>query len=147
MVQDVEETENLFRQQSGQVKGRVKVDVPGRVGSRIVIPALPDFLPATRRFRWISASPIAASISRRKGDCAVRVGALNDSGMVARRVGELKLINVASEGYISSFGSPVSPERLAGHIAVGYVSPTSGRQARWEWVLEGRYSAPTSAAT
>ncbi|WP_406670419.1 LysR family transcriptional regulator [Raoultella terrigena] len=147
VVQDVEETENLFRQQSGQVKGRVKVDVPGRVGSRIVIPALPDFFARHPSIQVdLGITDRSVNLPEEGGDCAVRVGALNDSGMVARRVGELKLINVASEGYISSFGSPVSPERLAGHIAVGYVSPTSGRQARWEWVLEGEiFSADVSS--
>ncbi|MEX0562546.1 LysR family transcriptional regulator [Raoultella terrigena] len=147
VVQDVEETENLFRQQSGQVKGRVKVDVPGRVGSRIVIPALPDFFARHPSIQVdLGITDRSVNLPEEGVDCAVRVGALNDSGMVARRVGELKLINVASEGYISSFGSPVSPERLAGHIAVGYVSPTSGRQARWEWVLEGEiFSADVSS--
>lgn len=147
VVQDVEETENLFRQQSGQVKGRVKVDVPGRVGSRIVIPALPDFFARHPSIQVdLGITDRSVNLPEEGVDCAVRVGALNDSGMVARRVGELKLINVASEGYISSFGSPVSPERLAGHIAVGYVSPTSGRQARWEWVREGEiFSADVSS--
>lgn len=147
VVQDVEETENLFRQESGQVKGRVKVDVPGRVGSRIVIPALPDFFARHPSIQVdLGITDRSVNLPEEGVDCAVRVGALNDSGMVARRVGELKLINVASEGYISSFGSPVSPERLAGHIAVGYVSPTSGRQARWEWVLEGEiFSADVSS--
>ncbi|MEX0495695.1 LysR family transcriptional regulator [Raoultella terrigena] len=147
VVQDVEETENLFRQQSEQVKGRVKVDVPGRVGSRIVIPALPDFFARHPSIQVdLGITDRSVNLPEEGVDCAVRVGALNDSGMVARRVGELKLINVASEGYISSFGSPVSPERLAGHIAVGYVSPTSGRQARWEWVLEGEiFSADVSS--
>ncbi|WP_142502036.1 LysR family transcriptional regulator [Klebsiella sp. 2680] len=51
VVQDVEEAENLFRRTRAQVTGKIRVDVPGRVGRGIIIPALPDFFPATRPFR------------------------------------------------------------------------------------------------
>lgn len=138
VVQDVEETENLFRQSSGQVRGKIKVDVPGRVGSRIVIPALPEFFARHPSIQVdLGITDRSVNLPEEGVDCAVRVGVLNDSGMVARRVGELKFINVASQGYISSFGSPASPEQLDSHVAVGYVSPTTGRRERWEWARDG----------
>lgn len=138
VVQDVEETENLFRQDSVFATGKIKVDVPSRLGSQVIIPALPDFFD-----RYPSITLELGSTDRKVNlaeegiDCAVRVGELNDSGMIARRVGNLKFINVASPSYIASYGLPQSPEELNSHFVVAYVSPTTGRQERWEWTHRG----------
>ncbi|MCQ9299502.1 LysR family transcriptional regulator, partial [Escherichia coli] len=45
VIADVEETEGLFRQ-TAQPSGRLRVDVPGRIGRLILAPALPSFLEA-----------------------------------------------------------------------------------------------------
>lgn len=138
VVQDVEETENLFRQADGHVQGKIRVDVPGRVGRRIIVPALPDFFARHPSIQIdLGVTDRSVNLPEEGIDCAIRVGVLNDSGMVARRVGYLKFINVASAGYISSFGAPESPEQLDKHFTVGYVSPTTGRQERWEWQRDG----------
>src|SRR5690606_18114920 len=43
LIADVEEAENVFRQ-SATPSGRLRIDVPGRIGRLIVIPALSSFL-------------------------------------------------------------------------------------------------------
>src|SRR5690606_364931 len=43
LITDVEETENIFRQSTAPA-GRLRVDVPGRIGRLIIAPALPVFL-------------------------------------------------------------------------------------------------------
>lgn len=138
VVQDVEEAENLFRRTRAQVTGKIRVDVPGRVGRGIIIPALPDFF---SRYPAIQVEPgvtdRSVNLAEEGTDCAVRVGVLNDSGMVARRVGYLSIINVASPAYITRYGMPLSPQELTRHIAVGYSSPTTGRRERWEWERDG----------
>ena len=57
--------------------------------------------------------------------------------MVARRVGELRFINVASPAYLARFGTPQSPADLAGHQGVLFASPTTGRVEDWEWEEAG----------
>lgn len=51
-------------------------------------------------------------------DCAIRVGTLQDSNLVARRVGPLYGNYVASPDYISVYGSPETPEELVTHQAL-----------------------------
>ncbi|MND22869.1 HTH-type transcriptional regulator DmlR [compost metagenome] len=51
-------------------------------------------------------------------DCAIRVGTLPDSNLVARRVGPLYGIFVASPDYIEVHGSPETPEELVTHQAL-----------------------------
>lgn len=51
-------------------------------------------------------------------DCAVRVGYLPDSNLVARCVGPLYGRLVASPDYVSAHGSPQSPDELGAHEAL-----------------------------
>lgn len=70
-------------------------------------------------------------------DCVVRAGALQDSTLVARPLGQLAVANVASPAYLQRMGEPVTPGELSGHQAVQYLSPTSGKAFDWEWVRDG----------
>jgi len=51
-------------------------------------------------------------------DCAIRVGYLQDSNLIARCVGPLYGKLVASPGYVNAHGSPETPEDLAAHEAL-----------------------------
>ena len=70
-------------------------------------------------------------------DCAVRVGPLADSTLVARRIGEMVQVNVASKSYLDLHGRPQQLADLAGHLAVNYFSSRTGRDLAWEYVEDG----------
>jgi len=66
IISDVEDTENIFRQTISRPSGRLRIDVPGRIGRLIIAPALPDFL---HRFPLIDIElgvPTAQSISLKR---------------------------------------------------------------------------------
>ncbi|ETR78024.1 LysR family transcriptional regulator [Afipia sp. P52-10] len=139
LIADVEETEGLFKQTAAGPSGTLRVDVPGRIGRLVIAPALPDFL---TRYPQID---IALGVTDRevklveeRVDCVVRVGPLNDSGLIARAIGQLPLINVASSDYLDRFGTPTAPTDLRDHFAVNYASPSSGRVEPWEWLDDGK---------
>ena len=137
LIADVEETENIFRQ-STLPAGRLRVDVPGRIGRLIVAPALPAFLNEYPEINIdLGVTDRAVNLVGESVDCVVRVGALADSGLIARAIGELPLINVASPVYLKRYGVPKLPEDLRDHLAINYASPTSGRVESWEWVEDG----------
>ena len=138
VVQNVEETENIFRKTSSEVAGEIRVDVPGRVGSHIIVPALPVFFKSHPLIKVeLGVRDRNVNLSEEGIDCAVRVGSLNNNSMVARCIGYLNIINVASAGYITAYGRPEYPTELSEHVSVTYASPTSGRKERWEWMQEG----------
>ena len=138
MVKRIEETENLFRQASDVVAGKIRADVPGRVGSHIILPALPEFFKRHPAIQ-IDLGVTDRNVNLAEGgiDCAVRVGILDNSGMVSKCIGYLNIISVASDDYVAAFGQPLSPAELSQHIAVGFASPTSGKRERWEWMHGG----------
>ena len=51
-------------------------------------------------------------------DCAVRVGYLSDSNLIARRIGPVHGQLVASPGYIKEHGAPETPDELLQHQAL-----------------------------
>jgi DNA-binding transcriptional LysR family regulator len=147
LVADVEEVEGLFRQGPEQLAGRLRVDLPGRIGRLVVAPALPEFLarhPALELELGVGDRPI--DLVEAGVDCALRVGPLGDSGLVARPLGELPLVNVASAGYLQRHGTPASPHALEGHFVVRYASPGSGRVEPWEWIEDGQVHGCTPPA-
>ena len=67
-------------------------------------------------------------------DLAVRIGHLADSSLVARQVGEMRRIVVASSGYLEARGEPKTPEAIASHdtIQFGATSRVAGLALRRE---------------
>jgi DNA-binding transcriptional LysR family regulator len=76
VIADVEDTENLFRQTAAQPSGRLRIDVPGRIGRLIIAPALPEFLDlypqididlgvTDRAVNWSRTASIACCVSGR----------------------------------------------------------------------------------
>ncbi len=138
LVSDVEDAENLFRQTAAGPSGKLRIDMPSRIGRLVVAPALPDFL---TRYPGINIdlglTDRAVDLVEDSVDCVLRVGPLSDSGLIARAIGDLPLINVASRAYLEEHGIPKTPADLDAHLAVNYASPSSGRVEAWEWVEDG----------
>jgi len=135
IVADVEEVEGLFRQTSSRPSGKIRIDVPGRIGRLIIAPALPGFLDAYPEIDIdLGVGDRAIDLVEEGVDCVLRVGKLADSGLIARAIGKLPLINTASPAYLERFGTPVTPADLGDHWAVNYASPTTSRVDRWQWI-------------
>lgn len=104
---------------TGPLRGRLRVAVPLSFGQNHFAPVLADL---ARRHPQLH---VHASYSDRfvdligEGfDCAIRVGILPDSNLIARRVGPLYGRFVASPAYIAAHGSPETPEALLAHEAL-----------------------------
>jgi len=138
LIADVEETEGLFRQTSVGPTGNLRIDVPGRIGRLIIAPALPEFLDRHPQLDIeLRVTDRAVNLVEESVDCVLRVGPLSDSGLIARKIGDLPLINVASPAYLAQHGTPAAPDDLGTHLAVNYASPSTGRVEDWEWVENG----------
>lgn len=138
LIADVEETEGLFRQTSVGPSGTLRIDVPGRIGRLIIAPALPEFLARHGQLDIeLRVTDRAVNLVEESVDCVLRVGPLGDSGLMARKIGDLPLINAASPAYLARYGTPGAPHDLGEHLAVNYASPSTGRVEGWEWIEDG----------
>lgn len=68
-------------------------------------------------------------------DVAIRIGALEDSSLVARRLATSRILCCAAPGYLGEHGRPETPAALAAHVLV---VDTNFRQASWRFVVDGR---------
>lgn len=135
LLADYDEAESLFRGASAHLQGKLSVNVPGRVGRRIIAPALPEFFALHPEIEIeLGVTDRAVDLVQEGVDCALRVGALSDSTLIARKVADLTLVNCASPDYLAAHGTPRRIADLDRHTAVAYASPSSGRIEDWEWV-------------
>ena len=135
VLTDVENIEQLFQPGNQQVSGRLSIDVPSRIARTIIAPALPNLLRRHPRLNLsLGSSDRLIDLVQEGVDCAMRVGTLQDSSLVARPLGDLSLVNCASPSYLQEHGVPEHPKELAsGHFLVTYASPSTGRALPWEY--------------
>ncbi len=136
LLADMDELDQMFRDDESGVHGRLRVDLPLAVARDLVMPHLPEFL---ARHPGIALE--LGSTDRRVDligegfDCVLRVGPLADSSLVARYLGYFRQSNCASPAYLERHGVPVSPEALlAGHRIVHYSSTLGDKPAGFEFI-------------
>ncbi len=64
-------------------------------------------------------------------DVAVRIGQLADSSLVARRVGEVRRVLVASPRYLAKHGRPAAPPELKNHELIAFTGLMPTREWRF----------------
>ena len=137
ILAEVEETESYLQDVSAHPQGRLRIDVKPSIGTLLLIPALSDF---HKRYPDIE---LAIGLSDRKVDlvqdaidCVIRIGELEDSSLVARRIGAIERITCASPAYLERHGVPRTIDDLQRHQAVHYfLGP--GRNHGWDFLVDG----------
>lgn len=118
--------------------GTVRVDTTGTITEALIMPSLDEFL---REFPDIDVRVGLAErnidLIQEGVDCVIRAGALEESSLVARRVGNAKIITCASPAYLTKHGIPESIEDLGNHLAVNYVSAKTGKLLPFEFEVDG----------
>jgi len=66
-------------------------------------------------------------------DCVLRIGPLADSELIAKPLGQLRMVNVASPAYLRAHGTPASLADLALHRIVHYAARLGTQGAGWEY--------------
>ncbi|HHG8770975.1 TPA: LysR family transcriptional regulator [Raoultella planticola] len=140
----VEEVENAERRAAGeyqQPKGELVIAAPTMFGRQHVLPVVTAFLARYPQIRVrLLLSDRNADLIEEHIDLAVRIGALPDSGMVAIRVGEMRIVTCAHPALLEKYGMPQRPRDLAALPIVSIESPMpyNGWQFRTSGVEDQR---------
>ena len=147
LLAEAEEIENLFRAGHRGVAGRVRLDVPSRIGRRILAPALPALLERHPDLAIdLGMTDRAIDLIAEGVDCIVRAGTPAAPSLQCRPLGELTLITIASPDYLSRHGTPHTPDDLDCHLAVGYDLTAGTRANDWSWQEAGQTRTRTLAS-
>lgn len=141
LVHGMEALEQQFTAAGQGLKGRLRVDMPSRIAHRLVAPALPDFVARHPGVELeLGSSDRAVDLVHDGVDCALRVGTLAPSSLVARPLGSFAVISCASPRYLARHGTPRTAQDLLTrqHRQVNYAPAAGGRYAPWEWTEDGR---------
>lgn len=120
-------------------RGRLRIAAPLVFGRRHLASVIASFLVAEPLVSVeLVLSDRYADLIEEGLDVALRIGALADSALTARRLGEVGMLTVASPAYVAAHGMPADPRDLAGHALLHFAAP--GQPAA-EW----RFAGPRGA--
>ncbi|SDL17313.1 transcriptional regulator, LysR family [Modicisalibacter muralis] len=145
LLDELADTEAMFADQH-RPTGRLKVNLPGPPARRVIIPALMAFCDKYPRIdleMGVSDHPV--DLIQEGVDCALRIGPLADSSLIARRLGQLTEISCAAPAYLERHGTPRTPADLDRHLSVNYHSGRTGRPLPWEYTEDGKLREVTMA--
>lgn len=129
---DLEAAHIEATEEAEEIAGLIKVGSSTFFGPTYIAPALSIFL---QRHPDVHADLVLAddfSDMLAEGiDVAVRIGALPDSGLLARRIAGLRRVAFAAPSYLKAHGRPEHPQDLKGHACV--VRTQDQTTGRWEF--------------
>lgn len=116
-----EEAEDAARDEAANPRGLVRLAAPMSFGIAHVGPALPDFLALYPDIAIdLHLSDEVVDIVAGGFDAALRIGALPDSTLKARRLAPVSRHLVASPAYLENRGRPAHPSELKDHDCLCY---------------------------
>ena len=137
ILADVEDAEGGFG--VDEVRGRLRIDVNGHMARTFILPELPALLARHPGLTvHIGEGDRLVDLVREGVDCVIRAGVLPDSDMIVRRLGTAREITVASPVYLERHGMPSTPDDLAGHRMIGFVSSRTGLVMPLEFMVDGK---------
>ena len=137
ILADVEEAEGSAEGERTRPGGRLVVSAPVGFGRLHVSPVMSAYL---MRYPEVSGelrlSDQMINLVEDGVDLAIRIGHLPDSSLVARHVGEMRRIVVASSAYLEARGEPDTPEAISSHDTIQFGALSASPD--WRFIDEGR---------
>jgi DNA-binding transcriptional LysR family regulator len=137
ILADVEEAELAAEGERIRPSGKLVVSAPVGFGRLHVGPMMSAYLKRyCDVFAELRLEDRMVSLVEDGIDLAVRIGHLADSSLVARQVGEMRRIMVASPAYLKRHGEPKTPAEIAAHQTIQFGA--SSASGEWRFIEDGR---------
>ena len=134
IIGDVEEAEQIAGQMTRRPQGVLRVTLPLSYGQHRLAAIIGDYTQAYPQVQLdISLSDRKIDLVEDGLDLAIRIGALPQSDLIARKIGGVHSVVCAAPAYIARHGAPRTPAELAGHACLGYTLSGGGT----DWRMEG----------
>jgi LysR family transcriptional regulator for bpeEF and oprC len=128
LLNDFDDIQASMTNAQANPSGRLRIDVGSSTASLVILPALSSFFdryPDIQLDLGVSDRPV--DLISDNVDCVIRAGDLTDQSLVARRIGTLEFVTVASPAYVKRYGVPQHPSEIEKrHHVVSFF--TSGKR-------------------
>jgi DNA-binding transcriptional LysR family regulator len=129
---DLDDADQAAAAVHGTLSGSLRVAAPLSFGIRHLAPAVSEFLVRHAALSIeMDLNDRRVDIVEEGFDIAIRIGVLEDSSLIARKLFDAGNVLCASPGYLARHGTPERPEDVANHAGLIYAS-WPGRRA-WTW--------------
>lgn len=138
ILAEVSDAESALSSKRQSPRGTVRVDTSATFAAHVLIPVMREF---NARYPDITVRLGLADrnvdLVQEGVDCVIRIGVLDDSNLVARSLGSVRMTICAAPAYLEQMGEPTSPDDLDRHHAVNYFSARTGRVYPMEFEADG----------
>ncbi|WP_343614745.1 LysR family transcriptional regulator [Novosphingobium sp.] len=137
LLADLAEANRSIHERDGPPRGLLRISLPASFARMHVTPFLPRFMaeyPAVELDLLVSDAVV--NLVEQRVDVAVRLGVLDSSSLIARRLAPHRRIVCASPAYLARHGAPAAPGDLADHACLTFAFADGER--RWRFTQGGR---------
>lgn len=132
ILADLEDAAEAVSSLKAVPRGRLRVTMPTAYGVIHLLPALPDYTARHPEVTLeIDLNDRIVNMIEEGFDLALRVGDLEDSSLIGRRLAANRRVLAAAPGYLAARGVPQVPQELAEHNCLVYTY----RAQRYDWHL------------
>ena len=118
------------------VSGRLRLSLPLNYSEDVIGPVLEQFVLDHPNVQLVlHFSDKREELISGGFDAALRIGKLEDSSLISRKISSMKAICCASPSYLEKHGSPKTVEDLSGHVCLTYTNLPSGTE--WLFYKDG----------
>jgi DNA-binding transcriptional LysR family regulator len=134
LIEDLEALTSDLRQSAEDVSGTLRITMPTAFGRQYISPLMPEFLARHPRLRLsIDLSDAMLDLVAEGFDLGLRIGTLEDSSLIAKRLTDNRRVLCASPDYLERRGTPGTPADLEQHDCLLMVG-AKGPRDRWTLV-------------
>ncbi len=121
ILADLEEAEAAVQQQHGELRGTLRFAMPLSFGVRHMCKPIAMFTKQHPGLRFeLDLNDRRVDLIEDNFDIALRIGRLQDSSLIARKLFDVRAVICASPNYLSAHGTPKTPDDLRRHQYLGY---------------------------
>ncbi len=137
LIQDLDDLDNSLKDAQENLRGLLKISAPVSFTEIKLMPVFQQFLIDHPLIRiQLDVSDHFVNLLDEQADIAIRIGQLEDSSLVMRKLTQIELILCASPDYLKIHGMPNHPDKLTEHTC--FFDSNSRDEKRWSFMLDGR---------
>ncbi|MGD9804989.1 MAG: LysR family transcriptional regulator [Hyphomicrobiaceae bacterium] len=147
ILSDIDEAEASASRESVDVRGTLRLNAPVSFGIRAIAPLLPDF---SRLFPDLTVdlglNDRYVDLIEEGWDLVIRIGGMQDSTMIARRLAPCPMVVCAAPSYLEAHGTPRTVADLQHHNCLRYTLSRSIGTERWPFGVDRRVTVTVSGS-